>query len=149
MDYLLSSFQGVSVIFAILALQTGGQAFWNPLAFAETFGLPMEPTPAGTLTSANKAMTGAAETNHNVALSFVTMMGMRQFAAGGTLLALAAQGKWVSVATVLSVYGVCAAGVDTYNLHRANKPSLARYHGIPGAIITGHAMAVLYWRNQL
>ena len=149
MDYLLPSFQGVSVIFAILALQTGGQAFWTPLVFAETFGLPLDSTSTSTLTEANKAVVNAAETNHNVALSFVTMMGMRQFAAGGTILALAAQGEWVSIATVLSVYGVCAAGVDTYNLHRANKPSLARYHGIPGAIITGHAMAVLYWRNQL
>ncbi|CAI6341883.1 unnamed protein product [Periconia digitata] len=147
MDYLLTSFKGVGVTFGILAVQTGVHALWRPLSFAENFGLPLNPKlsaqnrPRGEKDHAAKSV--------DFGPAYTTMMGARQAGTGVIILIFASCGKWMEIATVLSVVGLLCATTDAYNLWKGGKNGHARFHALPGLAIAAHALAVLYRNGGL
>ncbi|PVI00836.1 hypothetical protein DM02DRAFT_707164 [Periconia macrospinosa] len=144
MNYLLPSFQAVSLIFAVSALGTGAQAIWNPTSFAKAFGIPLGTSMTAT---SNKDRTNRDGPDLRPSSYYVSLMGARQLSTGIILLIFAYQGKWEAMATVLSVIGIAVAGIDGLYLLKAGNVSRARFHAMPGALIAAHAMAVLYWEE--
>lgn len=126
MNLLLPAFKVVSLVFAVSAIITGAQAILDPLAFSRSFGLPV------------------TSVNDNPAESYISLMGIRQFATGVILLIFAYQAKWVEVATFLGVIGVIVAGTDGYYLSRNGTRSLAMFHAIPGALIASLAWLAVF-----
>lgn len=144
MDYILTSFKAVSIIFSILAVQTGINALFRPISFAKSFGLPMDNNAATKSRAGNKEDAFVLSQHSDFGLAYVTMMGVRQLATGITILIFSSLGKWTEIATILSVLGLLVATTDAYNLWKAGKNGLARYHALPGIAIALHALAVLY-----
>lgn len=70
-------------------------------------------------------------------------MGIRQFTTGLTLLIFAYQGKWMEMATILSILGFVVAGTDGYFLWKAGMRREGVFHAVPGGLIAGLAWAVL------
>ncbi|GAM83009.1 hypothetical protein ANO11243_009950 [Dothideomycetidae sp. 11243] len=131
MVYLLSTFKAVSLIFAGSAVLTGLQALLSPLSFARSFGLTVAPTK-----NASAATTRASPRdqldNANVALAYVSLMGVRQLATGVTLMVFAFYGKWQEMAVILTILGVLVACTDGVLLYRAGLKGNAAFHAIPG-----------------
>lgn len=143
MDYVLTSFKIISTIFSILAVQTGAHAVLRPASFAESFGLPIDLNVGQKSRGGDQKETLAAQRNIDSGLSYVTMMGVRQLGTGVIILIFASRGKWMEIATILSVVGLLVATTDAYNLWSARKPGLARFHALPGIAIAAHAILVL------
>ena len=142
MDYLLSVFRMVSVVFAISAVATGAQAIVDPVGFSRSFGLPLSP-----ITDTDNAVTSrptAVLHHHRLTMSYVSLLGVRQLATGVILLTFAYQNKWTEMATILAIIGVVVAGTDGLYLSRAGASNLGRIHAIPGALIAALAGGVIY-----
>lgn len=122
MDYVLLTFKAVSLIFAVTAVATGGQAVVDPVGFSASFGL--------------------AVSSRERVKAYVSLMGVRQLATGVTLLVFACQGKWTEMATILAIIGFVVAGTDGYHLKRAGARGLL--HAVPGACIAALAGGALY-----
>jgi hypothetical protein len=129
MAYVLPAFKAVSLTFACLAVATGFQALWSPTNFASSFGIPIQSSP---------------KSRENAALSYVSLMGVRQLATGITLLVFARQGKWEEMATILVILGFLVAGTDGLYLWRSGAGMKGPFHALPGAGIALLAGAVLY-----
>ena len=152
MDYLLTTFKAVSLIFAIASVITGARAVSDPVGFSTSFGLPLGPStndPAVARTD-NRDPSSTTQTvdsydhHRDMALSYVSLMGVRQLGTGIVLLTFAYQSKWTEVATILAIIGVVVAGTDGYHLARHRRQQLAKWHAIPGAVIAALAAAVIY-----
>ena len=151
MDYPLHIFKAVGVIFAISALITGIQAIVDPIGFSKFFGLPLSALTtdsADTLNGNDGAVTASQATkfshsHHNLTMSYISLMGVRQLATGIILLTFAYQNKWTEVATILVIIGILVAGTDGIYLSRAGKGRLGRLHAIPGALIAALAGGAL------
>ena len=148
MDYLLFTFKTVSVIFALSAVATGVQAIVDPISFSRFFGLALNSTvmnSAPSLNSGNTARTTAmSHYDHDLTMSYISLMGVRQLATGIILLTFAYQNKWTDVATILAIIGIVVAGTDGIYLSRAGHRNLGRFHAIPGALIAALAGATIY-----
>ena len=132
MNYVLPAFKAVSLIFACSAVYTGAQAILSPISFTKSFGIQL-PIQAKSPADFNQA-----------ALSYVSLMGVRQLATGITLLIFAYLRKWHEMGIILAVLGIVVAGTDGVYLYRAGYPSQARFHAIPGAIIALLAATAAY-----
>lgn len=141
MDYLLSIFWIVSVVFAISAVATGAQAIVDPVGFSRSFGLPLSPV---TDTASSVSRPTAVLHHHRFTMSYVSLLGVRQLATGVILLTFAYQNKWTEMATILAIIGVVVAGTDGIYLSRAGASKLGRLHAIPGALIAALAGGVIY-----
>ena len=84
MTLLLSTFQAVSLIFALLAVWTGGHALFRPASFASSFGLPLPLSPSSP--ASQKERTRTSEVSRRSSKSYVSLMGVRQLATGIILL---------------------------------------------------------------
>ena len=133
MDYVLFAFQAVSLIFAASAVATGAQAVLNPISFSKLFGLPL-----------NTAAVKDQHSQRGLAMSYVSLMGVRQLGTGLILLLFAYQRKWVEAATILAIIGLLVAGTDGAVLYRAGHRRAGLQHAIPGALIAALAGAVVY-----
>lgn len=142
MDYLLPAFKGVSLIFAVSAVATGVQAIVYPVSFSRSFGIPITAVKDADTSKSTVNSHPSEQNNDPVALSYVSLMGVRQLATGITLLTFAYQKKWTEIATILSILGIVVAGTDGYYLSRTGARSQARFHAIPGALIALLAGAV-------
>ena len=71
-------------------------------------------------------------------------MGVRQLAAGITLLTLVYQRKWKEKATILTILGIIVAGTDGFYLSRSGATNQAKLHAIPGALIALLAGAIIF-----
>ena len=131
MDYLLPTFKIVALIFAISAVVTGVQAIVDPVGFSRSFGIPT-------------TVAKDADTSTSTAISYVSLMGVRQLATGITLLTFAYQKKWTEMATILSILGIIVAGTDGVYISRSGARNLAKLHAIPGALIALLAGAVIF-----
>ena len=131
MDFLLPTFQIVSVVFAGAAIVTGTQAMLDPSGFSRSFGLPV-------------TITKESDKSKSTATSYVALMGVRQLATGLTLLTFAHQQKWTEMATILSILGVVVAGTDGFYLARSGERGLAMFHAVPGALIAILAGSVVF-----
>lgn len=132
MSYLVLPFKVVSLIFAVSAIATGAQAIIDPGGFSRLFGIP--------LASITSTTTSQQSSN---ALSFASLMGVRQLATGLTLSIFAYQGKWTEIATILVILGVVVACTDGVYLYRAGNAGGARWHAIPGLVIATLAAHML------
>ena len=158
MKYLLPIFKGVSVTFALSAVFTGLQAIIDPIAFSKSFGLALsfpktdpirlssskDADNENEVTPRMKELFIAYQRQHDLAKSYVALMGARQLGTGIVLLIFAYQGKWTESATVLSTIGIVVAGLDGVYLARVGLWGRARFHAIPGTLIAALAGAVLY-----
>lgn len=146
-------FKLTTVIFSAAAIYTGAQALFHPAGFAKSFGLSLDSMGAAILlkTSGSKKEGAAvilANPNlhpYNPAMSYVSLMGIRQLANGLILATFAYKGKWIEVATILAIIGILVAGIDGIYLSRAGKTSLGVYYAVPGALIAMYASVVLYY----
>jgi hypothetical protein len=129
MAYILPAFKAVSVTFACLAIATGLQGLLYPTAFATSFGIPIQRSP---------------KIHEKAALSYASLMGVRQLATGITLLIFAQQGKWEEMATVLVILGFLVAGTDGLFLWNSGAGLKGPFHALPGVCIASLAGAVLY-----
>ena len=151
MDYLLPVFKGVSLVFAIAAVGTGAQAIFDPAGFSKSFGLPPNTKmidPIDALldrddTVAPKA-TAIPHQRRGSAMSYISLMGVRQLATGIILMTFAYQNKWAEMATILAIIGILVAGTDGVYLARAGATGQAKVHAVPGALIAALAGAVIY-----
>lgn len=139
MDYIFPAFKAVSLVFACLAVATGAHALWNPVGFAASFGMPLEPLPTKNGVDINPNRLGG-----KTAASYVSLMGVRQLATGITLLAFASQGEWTEMATILAILGLVVATTDGLFLYRSGAGAKGPFHALPGALIALLAGAVLY-----
>jgi hypothetical protein len=89
-------------------------------------------------------MTGTLQHHRVLTLSYISLMGVRQFATGIILLTFAYQKKWTEVATILAVIGIIVAGTDGIHLSRAGHRRLGRFHAVPGALIAALAGGFIY-----
>ena len=148
MDYLLPTFQAVSVIFAIASVATGAQAILDPVSFSKSFGLPLSPTEIKSIVSPVNSSTTETyrsyQDHRNLAKSYVSLMGVRQLGTGIILLTFAYQGKWTEMGTILAIIGVVVAGTDGYYIAQGGSRGQGQFHAIPGALIAALAGAVLY-----
>jgi hypothetical protein len=122
---LLLIFKAISIIFALASVATGLQAILYPLHFAKSFGIP--------LTSPRAP---ASE-------SYISLLGVRQFATALIILTFGYQGKGNEVATILVIIGVVVAGTDGLFIARAGSWGGGAFHAIPGAAISVLAFCVL------
>ena len=150
MAYLLPIFKAVSIIFAVSAVATGSQAVLDPIGFSEGFGLVLVPETSDSvkslLNNKDAIRSGTTATLHNhrhLAMSYISLMGVRQLATGIILLTFAYQNKWAEIAIILAVIGVVVAGTDGLYLSRAGDWELGLFHAIPGVLIAALA-AVAY-----
>lgn len=139
MDYILPAFKVVSIIFACLASATGAHALWNPVGFAASFGMPLQP-----FAKKNNVDIGPNRLDGKTAASYVSLMGVRQLATGITLLAFASQGKWTEMATILVILGLVVATTDGFFLYRSGAVAKGPFHALPGVLIALLAGTVLY-----
>lgn len=139
MDYILPIFKVVSVTFACLAAATGAHALWNPIGFAASFGMPLQPFSKNYEVNINPNLLAG-----KTVASYVSLMGVRQLATGITLLAFASQGKWTEMATILVILGLIVATIDGFFLCRSGAGAKGLFHAFPGALIALLAGAVLY-----
>lgn len=145
-------FKLTTAIFSVAAIYTGAQALFHPAGFAKSFGLSLDSMSAAMpLKTSRSKKEGPTVTStkpilhpHNPAMSYVSLMGIRQLANGLILATFAYQGKWMEVATILAIIGTLVAGTDGIYLSRAGKTSLGVYHAVPGALIAMYASFVLY-----
>jgi hypothetical protein len=149
MAYLLPVFKAVSVIFAISAVATGGQAIVDPIGFSKSFGLSLGSTKdsVGSIIDKEDEVSPkiAAILHHhrNLTMSYISLMGVRQLATGIILLTFAYQNKWIEMATILAIIGIVVAGTDGIYLSRAGAKELGMFHAIPGALIAALAYGVI------
>jgi len=146
MDYILPTFNFVSVTFAILAIGTGARAVVDPVGFSQSFGLSLQPTTEndGIDTRGKTTASPSDQQYRSLAESYTSLMGVRQLGTGITILTFAYQGKWTEAATILAIIGIVVAGTDGFFLARAGYGSLGRFHAIPGAGIAALAAVVIY-----
>ena len=144
-SYLLLSqvFKFVSVTFAVAAVCTGVQALFGPVSFSQSFGLPLEEPKPDREDAKSKPESAATASQHDFAVSYVSLMGVRQLATGVILLTFAHQRKWEEIATILAIIGLLVAGIDGFYLARAGKRNAAIFHAVPGALIALLARAVI------
>lgn len=144
MDYLPHVFKGVGLIFTVAALFTGAQALSDPEAFATSFGLSLKSKSHQYQQGKQRPDDAISSTRLPPATSsYVSLMGVRQFATGVILAAFIYQSKWDEVATILVIIGFLVAGTDGYHLWRAGEAGLAMYHAVPGALIAAISGAFL------
>ncbi|KAJ3247408.1 hypothetical protein HDU78_004382 [Chytriomyces hyalinus] len=162
MTSILSAFKAVSLIFAAAAVGTGLHAIADPVGFSKSFGLPISPpaTPdSGTLkkdavtgnlintkdgSTAKEEAAVSSYRQRRVAMSYVSLMGVRQLATGTILLTFAYQGKWTEMATILAIIGILVAGTDGIYLSRDGAKKLGQFHALPGALISALACAFIW-----
>lgn len=148
MNFLLLAFKYVSSIFAVCAVVLGIQAIVDPVGFSSGFGLPLTSRPVRSGLNMDNAgtsrPTAVLHYNHSLTLSYISLMGARQLATGIILLVFAYQQKWTEMATILAIIGIVVAGTDGIHLWRAGATELARFHVIPGALISALAGRVIY-----
>ena len=151
MDFLLPIFKLVSLVFAIAAVATGAQAIADPAGFSKSFGLPPNATPLDSIESlighdgaATPRTTAILHQVRSVAISYISLMGIRQLATGIILLTFAYQDKWTEMATLLAIIGILVAGTDAVYLARAGATGKAKLHAVPGALIAALAGGVIY-----
>ncbi|KAE9961677.1 hypothetical protein EG328_002078 [Venturia inaequalis] len=101
---LLLTFKAISVTFSLLAISTGLQALLTPFAFSKSFGIPIQTLTNPLNPSSSKEKSSTTDVAA-AALAYVSLMGIRQFTTGLTLLVFASQGKWTEMATILSILG--------------------------------------------
>ena len=142
MNILLPTFKIVSVAFACGAIVTGAQAVLDPVGFSRSFGLPITIVKDADK-SKSTAISPFQTPNGNPITSYVSLMGIRQFATGITLLTLAYQKKWTEMATILTILGIIVAGTDGFYLSRSGARNQGRFHAIPGALIALLAGAIM------
>lgn len=158
MDDLQAIFKAVSMIFAVSAVATGVQAIVDPVGFSKGFGIALGPSSmdsVGSLknnkhTDTPKTVTPKTTLNDSqshrcLAMSYVSLMGVRQLGTGIILLTFAYQNKWTDIATILAIIGIVVAGTDGIYLTRTGTKKLGMFHAIPGAMISALACAFLYW----
>ena len=78
---------------------------------------------------------------------YISLMGVRQFATGSTLLSFVCQNKWAEVAWILIIIGILVARTGGFYLSRAGKMRLGQLHAVPGALIAALSGGVLYARG--
>lgn len=125
----------VSLIFAIASTATGLQAILSPIAFSHSFGIPIP--------NQHDSKPTSPSAHTQTAITYVSLMGVRQLATGIILLIFAYQGKWIEMATMLSVLGILVAGTDGVFLAFNGVQGKAGFHAVPGALIAGLAGAFL------
>ena len=137
--------------FAISAVATGVQAIVDPIGFSKFFGLPLDPTSTDSIGSLNddenaatSRTTAILRHHHSLAMSYVSLMGVRQLATGIILLTFAYQNKWTEVATFLAIIGIVVAGTDGIYISRGGAKQSGRFHAIPGTLIAALAGGVIY-----
>ena len=143
MAFLLSTFQVVSIIFAIAAVDTGAQALVDPVGFSISFGLPVALN-TRTVDAVTSRPTAVLHSHRSLTMSYISLLGVRQLATGLILLTFACQNKWTEMATILAIIGVIVAGTDGIFLSRFGAQNLGRLHAIPGALIAALAGGVIY-----
>ncbi|KAI3390654.1 hypothetical protein diail_8985 [Diaporthe ilicicola] len=141
----MSTFGGVSVIFAVASVFTGVQAIINPAGFATSFGIPLPPpSPKHEKAALEPRATPATEEAAASSVHmYVALLGVRQVGTGITLLVFAYQGKWVESATVLAIIGIVVAGMDGYHIVQSGSLGGGLFHAIPGALIAALAAATV------
>jgi hypothetical protein len=142
MPILLSAFTAVSWMFSLAAIATGLQAVIDPLGFSTSFGLPIKALNSTKRTSNRDVDESLAPES---AISYVSLMGIRQLGTGILLLVFNYQGKHIEASTVLAIVGVLVAGTDGLFLARGGNKRAGLWHAVPGLAIAGLASAVLYY----
>lgn len=155
------TFKAVSTIFAVAALFTGIQALVRPMRFSQSFGISIHNNISSIVqehrgkskwSKDEKSSTmSEAELHHhsNVAMSYISLMGVRQLATGVILLTFSIQQKWSEMAQILAIIGFLVAGTDGIYLYRAGRMDLALFHALPGAGIAVLACSALYLGESL
>ena len=149
MIYLLPIFKAVSLIFAVSAVGTGAQAIVGPIGFSKGFGLALD-SPTTNITRANNEgttmskKTTSSNSHHDLTMSYIPLMGVRQLATGLILLTFAYQNKCTEAATILAIIGIVVAGTDGVYLSRAGARWLGVFHALPGALISALACCVIF-----
>lgn len=138
---LLLAFKAVSLTFSCLAMITGLQGLLLPVSFSKSFGISIPANPSNS-PSPSKPKSSHIEIT-DAALSYVSLMGIRQFTTGLTLLLFASQGKWLEMATILSILGFVVAGTDGFFLWTAGMKREGIFHALPGALIAILSCAVV------
>jgi hypothetical protein len=147
-SYSVPAFQIVSMTFAVAAVATGLQALSDPIGFSNTFGLRLMRSTEGDLSKHGSSESPdlhktRSSDQHNVARSYVSLMGVRQLGTGITLLAFGYQRKWNEIATILSIIGILVAGTDGIFLARNGFVKQGQWHAVPGALIAALAISSL------
>ena len=142
-EYVLPTFKAVSIIFAFAAVGTGLQALLDPIGFSNTFGLPLDAVAPPLNTRVTATAKATLNRTMQTAKSYVSLMGVRQLGTGLIILTFGYQGKWMEVATILAIIGIVVAGTDGLYLASGGQGAQARWHAIPGALISVLSMAVL------
>lgn len=142
MTYLSPTFKAVSLIFSVAAIVTGLRPILDPVSFSHSFGIPLAPTTVSSYKKDSAALT--QRDDHNSALYYVSLMGVRQLGTGMILLTFAYQAKWTEMATILAIIGILVAGTDGVYLARARSIRAGAFHAIPGALISALALAFIY-----
>lgn len=153
MDIALPFFKIISMIFASSAVITGIVAIVAPVGFSKVFGLPLETTPLNDTgpfskhrdTDDQNGLITDSPPYRSLAMSYVSLMGVRQLATGLILLTFACQHKWAEVATVLAIIGILVACTDGIYLARVNGKRSGQLHAIPGVVIAALAGVVIYY----
>ena len=151
MVYLLPIFKAVSVIFAISAVATGAQAIVDPIGFSKGFGLALSSTRTTDSVGSHidnedevtSKTTAILHNQRSLTMSYISLMGIRQFATGIIILDFAYQNKWTEVATILAIVGILVAGTDGIYLSRVGGSKVGLFHAIPGALIAALALGVI------
>lgn len=146
MNILLPAFKIVSVVFAGSAIVTGMQAIIDPVGFSRSFGIPF-PIVTGEDDTKSQTITRSSKQNNDPAISYVSLMGVRQLATGIILFIFAWQRKWTDMATILSILGIVVAGTDGFYLSRTGARNLAKLHAVPGGLIALLASTILLKRS--
>lgn len=151
------AFKTVSAIFAVAAIVTGAQALAQPIRSSQSFGIPIHndvPQDVRNKRGASKRSKEEKKSSkgsnpelqhhNNVAVFYISLMGVRQLATGVILLTFSVQHKWSEMAQILAIIGFLVAGTDGVYLSKAGRIDLALFHAMPGAGIAALACAALY-----
>ncbi|TID23351.1 Calcium permeable stress-gated cation channel 1 [Venturia nashicola] len=142
---LLLTFKAISLTFSLLAITTGLQALLLPTSFSKSFGIPIHTPPPNPI---NPSYSNPEPLTTDAAVrSYISLMGIRQFTTGLTLLIFASQGKWIEMATILSILGFVVAGTDGIFLWKAGKRGQGIFHALPGALIAILSCAVVLFEG--
>lgn len=145
MDNLPLIFKTVSMIFAVASVATGAQAIIDPTGFSKTFGLPLQtPINAPSSKDPQVAAENTPQSDRAMAMSYISLAGVRQLGTAITILTFALQDKWTEVATILAIIGIVVAGTDGIYIARGATRRAGLLHAIPGALIAALAGAVIY-----
>lgn len=145
MAIFLTAFKAVAFIFPVLSIGTGAQALFAPVAFSKSFGLPVDQTasPAASVSSFHSSTATVAKSS--ITESYISLMGVRQLAAGIVLGVFALQGKYTESATMFTIIGPLQAGTDGLYLASGGNKQAGLFHAIPGFIMAGLAAGYLYF----